>query len=72
VTFIATQAQFTPKTVETQTEREKLMFRVRTRVDSDWLHGRTDAVSSGLPGVAYVRTDTAVNWPPRLQAAAAP
>ena len=37
VMFIATQAQFTPKTVETQTEREKLMFRVRVRIDPDWL-----------------------------------
>ena len=50
VLFIATQAQFTPKTVETQNEREKLMFRVRVRIDADWLRGRTDAVSSGLPG----------------------
>ena len=41
VTFIATQAQFTPKTVETQTEREKLMFRVRMRVDFR-LAARTD------------------------------
>lgn len=72
VMFIATQAQFTPKTVETQTEREKLMFRVRVRIDADWLRGRTDAVSSGLPGVAYVATDPAVKWPDRLQVAAAP
>ena len=50
VMFIATQAQFTPKTVETKTEREKLMFRVRVRIDADWLRGRSDAVSSGLPG----------------------
>jgi HlyD family secretion protein len=71
VTFIATQAQFTPKTVETRTEREKLMFRLRMRVDSDWLRGKTDAVSSGLPGVAYVRTDAAVSWPARLQVVAA-
>ena len=48
VMFIATQAQFTPKTVETQTERDKLMFRVRVRIDADWLRGRSDAVSSGL------------------------
>jgi HlyD family secretion protein len=71
VMFIATQAQFTPKTVETQTEREKLMFRVRVRIDAGWLRGRTDAVSSGLPGVAYVRTDDAVQWPDRLQVSAA-
>jgi HlyD family secretion protein len=71
VMFIATQAQFTPKTVETQTEREKLMFRVRVRIDADWLRGRSDAVSSGLPGVAYIRTDPSVQWPDRLQASAA-
>ncbi len=70
VMFIATQAQFTPKTVETQTEREKLMFRVRVRIDPDWLQARTDAVSSGLPGVAYVLTDAAAKWPASLQGTA--
>ena len=29
VSFVAADAQFTPKTVETQEEREKLMFRVK-------------------------------------------
>jgi len=67
VTFIATQAQFTPKTVETKTERDKLMFRVRVRIDADWLLGRMDAVSSGLPGVAYVQTDASAPWPAALQ-----
>ena len=67
VIFIATQAQFTPKTVETETERDKLMFRVRVRIDADWLRGRSDAVSSGLPGVAYVLTDAAAKWPAWLQ-----
>ncbi len=72
VMFVATQAQFTPKTVETQTERDKLMFRVRVRIDADWLRERTDAVSSGLPGVAYVLTDAATQWPDRLQGTATP
>jgi HlyD family secretion protein len=67
VLFIATQAQFTPKTVETQVERDKLMFRIRVRIDANWLRGRTDAVSSGLPGVAYILTDTATRWPDWLQ-----
>ena len=69
VTFIATQAQFTPKTVETKNERDKLMFRVRVRIDPNWLRGREDAVSSGLPGVAYVLADPAAKWPDWLQAA---
>ena len=72
VLFIATQAQFTPKTVETQTERDKLMFRIRVRIDADWLRGRTDAVSSGLPGVAYVLTDAATKWPASLQGTVTP
>jgi HlyD family secretion protein len=70
VMFVATQAQFTPKTVETQTERDKLMFRIRVRIDADWLRPREDAVSSGLPGVAYILTDAAAKWPDWLQTAA--
>ncbi len=46
------------------------MFRFRVRIDADWLRGRTDAVSSGLPGVAYVLTDPAVKWPDWLQGTA--
>src|ERR1700722_8319703 len=32
VTFIATEVQFTPKTVETAAEREKLMFRIKLSI----------------------------------------
>jgi HlyD family secretion protein len=72
VIYVATQAQFTPKTVETATEREKLMFRIRVRIDADWLRGRSDAVSSGLPGVAYILASREAKWPPSLQGQAAP
>ena len=72
VSFIATQAQFTPKAVETKSERDKLMFRVRVRIDPDLLKKHAEAVRSGLPGLAYVRTDPAVAWPERLQAKVAP
>ena len=67
VSFVASQAQFTPKTVETQTERDKLMFRIRLRIDPERLAAHTDAVRSGLPGVGYVRWDPAVKWPENLQ-----
>jgi HlyD family secretion protein len=67
VSFIASQAQFTPKIVETQNERDKLMFRIRVRVDPDQLRGRAEIVRSGLPGVAYVLIDPTVTWPPWLQ-----
>jgi len=67
VSFIASQAQFTPKIVETQSERDKLMFRIRVRIDPERLRGRADAVRSGLPGVAYVLTQNGAVWPARLQ-----
>jgi HlyD family secretion protein len=67
VAFIATQAQFTPKTVETKDERDKLMFRIRVKIDPDRLRARGPSVRSGLPGVAYVKQDPTVVWPPSLQ-----
>ncbi len=67
VSFIANQAQFTPKTVETQSERDKLMFRVRLRVDPEILRRYAADVRSGLPGFGYVRIDPAVSWPASLQ-----
>ena len=69
VSFVASQAQFTPKTVETRSERDKLMFRIRVRVDQDRLAAHADAVRSGLPGVAYVQWNADLAWPARLQAA---
>jgi HlyD family secretion protein len=65
--FVASQAQFTPKTVETKEERDKLMFRIRVRIDPDRLKGREAIVRSGLPGVAYVRTDPSAAWPVSLR-----
>jgi len=71
VVFIADQAQFTPKAVETKTERDKLMFRVRARVDPAFLSAHATEVRSGLPGVAYVRIDPRVDWPAALKASQA-
>lgn len=67
VVFIASQAQFTPKDVETKDERDTLMFRVRLRIDQERLKTRADKVRSGLPGVGYVRTLPTVAWPASLQ-----
>jgi HlyD family secretion protein len=67
VSFIATQSQFTPKTVETQAERDRLMFRIRVRVDPELLRAHAQSVRSGLPGVAFVRLDPIAEWPARLQ-----
>jgi HlyD family secretion protein len=63
VSFIATQSQFTPKTVETKNERDRLMFRVRVRIDPDLLRSRAEAVRTGLPGIAYIRFNPDAEWP---------
>lgn len=70
ITFVADVAQFTPKTVETQSERQRLMFRVKATIDPDWLKRNASHVKTGLPGAAYVRTDPNVAWPDRLAVAA--
>jgi len=67
VSFVASQAQFTPKTVETKTERDKLMFRIRVRIDQQRLLQHADAVRSGLPGVTYVRWNPSAAWPKNLE-----
>jgi HlyD family secretion protein len=67
VSYVADVAQFTPKTVETADEREKLMFRVRAQIPPDLLKKYILKVKTGLPGVAHVRLDPAAPWPPHLQ-----
>ena len=67
VSFVAPKAQFTPREVETRTEREKLMFRIKVKPDPAWLVAHRDLAKGGLPGVAYVRLDANAPWPANLQ-----
>ncbi|KXS37850.1 MAG: HlyD family secretion protein [Halomonadaceae bacterium T82-2] len=67
VSFVASAAQFTPKTVETASEREKLMFRVRARIDPQLLKEHLKQVKTGLPGMAYLKLDSESEWPDSLQ-----
>lgn len=66
VSYIASVAQFTPKTVETTSEREKLMFRVKTRIDPELLRRNLQQVKTGVPGMAYVKLDASAKWPEHL------
>ena len=66
VTFVADVAQFTPKTVETTVERQKLMFRIKARIDPALLKRHIRSVKTGLPGMAYVRLDPQAPWPESL------
>jgi HlyD family secretion protein len=67
VTFVADVAQYTPKTVETETERQKLMFRVKANIATELLRQHIELVKTGLPGVAYVRWRNDATWPDSLQ-----
>jgi HlyD family secretion protein len=66
VTFVADVAQFTPKTVETKEERQKLMFRVKATIPAELLRKHLTKVKTGLPGVAYVKLDPNAQWPANL------
>lgn len=66
VSYVADVAQFTPKTVETTVEREKLMFRVKAQVRPALLEKYIDYVKTGLPGSAYLRIDPKAEWPATL------
>jgi HlyD family secretion protein len=56
VSFIAPEAQFTPKTVETASERSKLMFRAKLNIDPAFLQ-QNPWLKSGMPGLALLRTE---------------
>jgi HlyD family secretion protein len=66
VSFVATEAQFTPKSVETAEERQKLMFRVKLQADPEVLKKYHRQVKTGVRGLGFVRTDPKVSWPAEL------
>lgn len=66
VSFVADVAQFTPKTVETEEERQKLMFRVKAKIPQNLLQKYIQQVKTGLPGVAYVKLAPDAGWPKNL------
>jgi HlyD family secretion protein len=66
ISFVATDAQFTPKSVETAEERQKLMFRVKLQGDPAVLDKYHSAVKTGVRGLGFVRTDPKVVWPAEL------
>jgi HlyD family secretion protein len=67
VSFVSPEAQFTPKQVETKSEREKLMFRVKIQVPKELAVPYVERIKTGVRGVGYVKVDEAAVWPARLQ-----
>ncbi len=67
VSFVSPEAQFTPKQVETRSEREKLMFRVKLQVPKELAREHLERVKTGIRGVGYVKVKDGAEWPKRLQ-----
>lgn len=61
--FISPSAQFTPKYVETQSEREKMMFRVKARFDDGFIKEYKSVLKVGVRGTAWVNTYDEETWP---------
>ncbi|POF63923.1 putative efflux pump membrane fusion protein [Novacetimonas maltaceti] len=66
VSFVAPEAQFTPKYVETTTEREKLVYRVKLQVAPETAKQYGTMLKSGMTGDGYVRADPTIRWPDSL------
>ncbi|MCP3098417.1 efflux RND transporter periplasmic adaptor subunit [Myxococcus sp. K15C18031901] len=63
VSFVSPEAQFTPKQVETKSEREKLVFRVKIQVPRELASRYVERIKTGIRGVGYVKVDPSVAWP---------
>lgn len=66
ISFVAPEAQFTPKSVETADERADLMFRVKLRIAPELLKQYEAQVKAGVRGVGYVRVRQDQAWPDNL------
>jgi HlyD family secretion protein len=66
ISFVAAEAQFTPKFVETKTERDKLTYRIKVEIGQDILATYRDYVKAGLTGNAYLQVDPQAAWPDYL------
>lgn len=67
VSFVSPEAQFTPKQVETKSERDKLMFRVKIQLPEELISAYIDRVKTGVRGVGYVKYKETAVWPKELQ-----
>ncbi|YCM46812.1 HlyD family efflux transporter periplasmic adaptor subunit (plasmid) [Verrucomicrobiaceae bacterium 227] len=67
VSFVSPEAQFTPKQVETLSERQKLMFRVNLRIPQELVLRHIEKVKTGVRGIGYIRLDDSKTWPDFLE-----
>jgi HlyD family secretion protein len=63
VTYIADEAEFTPKEVQTVEERQKLVFRIKLQV----INNEERLLKPGMPGEGYVKLTASEPWPAEMQ-----
>jgi HlyD family secretion protein len=66
VAFVAGDAQFTPKYVETANEREKLMYRIKLHIDPQIIQAFHGYAKPGMTGNGYVKIQRDAVWPTNL------
>jgi HlyD family secretion protein len=66
ISFVSPEAQFTPKYVETASEREKLVYRVKLQIPVAVARQFSGQLKAGATGEGYVRLDPSAPWPERL------
>jgi HlyD family secretion protein len=67
VSFVSPEAQFTPKQVETKSEREKLMFRVKIQIPPELVTHYIERIKTGVRGVGYVKVSPDATFPEWLE-----
>jgi len=67
VSFVSPEAQFTPKQVETKSEREKLMFRVKIQIPAEVVTHYIERIKTGVRGVGYVKVRPDATFPQWLE-----
>ena len=67
VSFVSPEAQFTPKQVETKSEREKLMFRAKLQLPAELVTHYIENIKTGVRGVGYVKVNPDATWPQWLE-----
>lgn len=66
VEMVDSNAQFTPKYVETTSERQNLVFRIKLRIPAEVARELEGRLKGGVTGDGYVRTG-GQSWPAELQ-----
>lgn len=66
IAFVSSDAQFTPKYVETRSERDKLMYRVKLQVPPDMAAKYRSVLKGGVTGNGVVRLSSQTPWPKEL------